>query len=191
MEWAVAMDLRPDNRCDRVGPVGAQANRAQHLRALPHGEVAAAIRTVRASWGRPVVKLAFEFLVLTATRSREVCGAVWTEIDRGEAVWILPAPRTKGSREHRGPLSGRALEILEEARGRGRGNRLVFPGVRGTPLGRTAIWELLRALKIEAVPHGFRSSFRDWAAEETDHSRGAMAQRSAARVVQGWRAGFP
>ncbi|WP_419935858.1 tyrosine-type recombinase/integrase [Candidatus Palauibacter sp.] len=97
MEWAVAMDLRPDNPCDRVGPVlGAQANRTQHLRALPHGEVAAAIRTVRASKGRPVVKLAFEFLVLTATRSREVYGAVWTEMDRGEAVWTLPAPRTKG-----------------------------------------------------------------------------------------------
>ncbi|WP_420463114.1 tyrosine-type recombinase/integrase [Candidatus Palauibacter sp.] len=184
MEWAVAMDLRPDNPCDRVGPVlGAQANRSQHLRALPHGEVASAIRTVRASSGRPIVKLAFEFLVLTATRSREVYGAVWTEIDRGEAVWILPAPRTKGNREHRIPLSGRALEILEEARGLGRGNRLVFPGVRGTPLGRTAIWELLRALKIEAVPHGFRSSFRDWAAEETDHPR-EVAEAALAHVVR-------
>ena len=74
------------------------------------------------------MKLAFEFLVLTATRSREVYGAVWTEIDRGEAVWTLPAPRTKGNREHRVPLSGRALEILEEARGVGREQPACVPG---------------------------------------------------------------
>ena len=184
MEWAVAMDLRPDNPCERVGPVlGAQANRTQHVRASPHGEVASAIQTVRASSGRSIVKLAFEFLVLTATRSREVYGAVWTEIDRGEAVWAIPVPRTKGNREHRVPLSGRALEILEEARGLGRGNRLVFPGVRGTSLGRTAIWELLRTAKIGAVPHGFRSSFRDWAAEETNHPR-EVAEAALAHKVR-------
>ncbi len=83
MEWAVAMDLRPDNPCDRIGPVlGAQGKVVRHMRALPHDEVAAAIDKVRASNSGPVVKLAFEFLVLTATRSGEVRGAVWTEIDR-------------------------------------------------------------------------------------------------------------
>ena len=105
LEWAVAMDLRPDNPCDRIGPVlGSQGNAVQHMRALPHGEVAAALRTVRASNARPVVKLAFEFLVLTATRSGEVRGAVWTEIDRDEGVWTIPAGRTKGNREHRVPV---------------------------------------------------------------------------------------
>jgi len=184
MEWAVAMGLRPDNPCDRVGPVlGVQGNRTQHLRALPHGEVASAIRTVRASGGRPVVKLAFEFLVLTATRSNEVRGAVWREIDVEEAVWTIPAPRTKGNREHRVPLSGRALEILDEARRIGRGGALVFPGVRGRPLGRTAVWQLLKACGVEAVPHGFRSSFRDWAAEETDHPR-EVAEAALAHKVR-------
>ena len=82
MQWAVAMDYRPDNPCDRIGPVlGAQAKVVRHTRALPHREVAAAIQTVRASDARPVVKLAFEFLVLTATRSGEVRGAAWKEID--------------------------------------------------------------------------------------------------------------
>ncbi len=192
MEWSVAMGLRQDNPCDRVGPVlGVQGNRTQHLQALPHGEVASAIRTVRAAKGRPVVKLAFEFLVLTAARSREVRGAVWREIDGDGAVWTIPAARTKGNREHRVPLSRRALEILEEARGIGRGGALVFPGVRGGPLGRTAIWHLLKACKVEAVPHGFRSSFRDWAAEETDHPRevaeAALAHKVRSQVEAAYR----
>ena len=101
MEWAVAMDLRPGNPCDRIGPVlGAQGKVVRHMRALPHGEVASAIEKVRASSSGLVVKLAFEFLVLTATRSGEVQGAVWTEIDRDEGVWTIAASRTKGNREH-------------------------------------------------------------------------------------------
>ena len=104
MEWAVAMDLRPDNPCDRIGPVlGEQGGLVRHMPALLHGEVASAIETVRASNARPVVKLAFEFLVLTAVRSGEVRGAAWTEIDRDAGVWTIPAPRTKGNREHRVP----------------------------------------------------------------------------------------
>ena len=184
MEWAVAMDLRPDNPCDRIGPVlGAQGGLVRHMRALPHGEVASAIETVRASNARPVVKLAFEFLVLTAVRSGEVRGAVWTEIDRDAGVWTIPAPRTKGNREHRVPLCRRALEILEEARMLGRGSPLVFPGVRGKPFASTALSELLGELKIAAVPHGFRSSFRDWAAEETDHPR-EVAEAALAHKVR-------
>ena len=184
LEWAVAMDLRPDNPCDRIGPVlGAQGNAVRHMRALPHREVASALRTVRASKARPVTKLAFEFLVLTASRSGEVRGAVWTEIDRDEGVWTIPAGRTKGNREHRVPLSRSALEILKEAKVLGRGNRLVFPRVGGKPIGNTAMSELLRGLRIAAVPHGFRSSFRDWAAEETDHPR-EVAEAALAHKVR-------
>ena len=172
MEWAVAMGLRPDNPCDRIGPVlGSQGGVVRHMRALPHGQVSAAIETVRRSNARPVVKLAFEFLVLTATRSGEVRGAVWTEVDRDEGAWIIPAPRTKAAREHRVPLCRRALEILEKARALDRGSPLVFPGLRAKPMASTALSELLRELGIAAVPHGFRSSFRDWAAEDTDHPR--------------------
>ena len=184
LEWAVAMDLRPDNPCDRIGPVlGSQGNTVRHMRALPHTEVAEALRTVRASKARPVTKLAFEFLVLTATRSGEIRGAVWTEIDRDERVWAIPARRTKGNREHRVPLSRRALEILEEARALGGGSPLVFPRVGRKPIGNTAMSELLRGLRIAAVPHGFRSSFRDWAAEETDHPR-EVAEAALAHKVR-------
>ena len=192
MEWAVAMDLRPDNPCDRIGPVlGAQGNGVRHSRALPHREVAAAIETVRASRARPVVKLAFELLVLTATRSGEVRGAVWTEMDRDQGVWSIPAPRTKGNREHRVPLCRRGLEILEEAQALSRSSPLVFPSVGGKPIGNTAMSELLRELKIEAVPHGFRSSFRDWAAEETDHPRevaeAALAHKVRSQIEAAYR----
>ena len=183
MEWAVAMDLRPDNPCDRIGPVlGAQGNLVRHMRALPHREVSLAIETVRGANARPVLKLAFEFLVLTAARSREVRGAVWTEIDRDVGAWIIPAPRTKGNREHRVPLCRRALEVLKEARALGRGSPLAFPGVEGKAIGNTALSELLRELKIAAVPHGFRSSFRDWAAEETDHPREVVEAALAHKV---------
>ena len=184
LEWAVAMDLRPDNPCDRIGPVlGVQGKVVRHMRALPHAEVASAIETVRESGGRPIVKLAFEFLVLTATRSREVRGTAWKEIDRDEAVWTIPARRTKGNRRHRVPLSRRALEVLAEARTLGRGVALVFPGVRGKQIGSTALADLLRPLEIDAVPHGFRSSFRDWAAEETDHPR-EVAEAALAHKVR-------
>ena len=183
MEWAVAMGLRPDNPCDRIGPVlGSQGGVVRHMRALPHGEVSSAIETVRRSNSRPVVKLAFEFLVLTATRSGEVRGALWTEIDRGEGAWIIPARRTKAAREHRVPLCRRALEILEEARALDRGSPLVFPGLRRNPIATTALSELLRELKIAAVPHGFRSSFRDWAAEDTDHPREVVEAALAHKV---------
>ena len=138
------MGLRPDNPCDRIGPVlGAQGKVVRHMRALPHGEVASAIEKVRASTSGPVVKLAFEFLVLTATRSGEVRGTVWTEVDREEGVWTIPAPRTKGNREHRVPFSRRALEILDDARALSRGGMVVFPSVRGRPLGDTAMPRLL------------------------------------------------
>ena len=93
------------------------------MRALPHGEVAGAIRKMWASGATPPVKLAFEFLVLTAARSGEVRGARWDEIDLPARVWTVPAKRMKSKREHRIPLCRRAVEILKAARklGDGRG----------------------------------------------------------------------
>ena len=172
MEWAVAMGHRDVNPCGRVDLVlGRQQHRVRHMPALPHREVAAAVVAVRGAGARAVVKLAFEFLVLTAGRSGEVRGAEWREMDAAGAVWTVPATRMKGKREHRVPLCGRAVEVLAEARGLGPGGPLVFPTSRGRPLKDMALSGLLKQLGIGAVPHGFRSSFRDWAAEETDHPR--------------------
>ncbi|MCY4602056.1 MAG: integrase arm-type DNA-binding domain-containing protein [Acidobacteria bacterium] len=173
MEWAIAMQLRADNPCDRVGAVlGPQQDLVKHMPALHHAEVGPAVRTIWASGATPAVKLAFEFLVLTAARSGEVRGAEWTEIDLRAGVWTIPATRTKAKREHRVPLSRRAARILDAARSLDHGSSpLVFPSRENRPIGVTRLPKLLQRHKIAAVPHGFRSSFRDWAAEETNHPR--------------------
>ena len=186
LEWAVAMEYRHDNPCDRIGPVlGPQQDVTEHMQALPHREAAAVIRRVRASAAPPGAKLALEFLVLTAARWGEVRWAEWKEIDRDGRVWTVPARRAKTNRRHRVPLCGRALEILEAAQALEEGSRSA--GVH--PWGREAISmtamlrRLLRELGIAAVPHGFRSTFRDWAGEETDHPR-EVIEAALAHVVR-------
>ena len=185
LEWAVAMDYRVDNPCDRVLPVlGHQGDIVQHMRALPHREVTAVLATVRASGETPVLSLAFEFLVLTAARSGEVREARWTEIDTTHHVWTIPATRMKAKREHRVPLCARAGELLDAARTLGDGGSpLVFPTGGGKPLDDRRFRRLLQRHRVAAVPHGFRSSFRDWAAEETDHPR-EVIEAALAHVVQ-------
>ena len=185
LEWAVAMGLRPDNPCDRVGRVlGPQNDVVRHMKALPPAEVASALEKVRASDTMPVLKLAFEFLVLTAARSAEVRGAAWAEIDIEAGVWSVPARRTKMGREHRVPLCARVVEILEEARRLGNGESpIVFAGGMGTPMDGSRLCRLMKRLRIPAVPHGFRSSFRNWAAEETDHPR-EVVEAALAHIVK-------
>ncbi len=170
LEWAVAMEWRSDNPCDRIGPVlGPQGDIVRHMRALPHGEVAAAIETVRTSdSAAPAVRLAFEFFVLTAGRSAEVRLAAWDEMDEAGRVWTLSAERMKAKREHRVPLCGRAVEILDAARPLDGGDGFVFPMRSGRPIAASTLPKMLRLHGIPAVAHGFRSSFRDWAAERTD-----------------------
>lgn len=103
--------------------------------------------------------------MLTACRSGEVRGARWEEFDLERRVWTIPAERTKTGREHRVPLSGRALEVLYEARAVGGGGALVFPSKTGRPLRDAPLSRLCRENDIGCVPHGFRSSFRDWCSE--------------------------
>ncbi len=173
MRWAVAQGYREDNPAgDAIGAaLPRNGVRARHHPALPYAEVAGAIEVVRASGAYPPTVLAFEFLVLTACRSGEVRGAQWKEMDLAGREWRIPPERMKTDREHRVPLSTRALAVLREAREFADGSRLVFPSARGGPLSEVAISALVRQLKIGAVPHGFRSSFRDWAAECSDAPR--------------------
>ena len=184
LEWSIAMEHRTDNPCDRIGPVlGPQRDIVRHMRALPHRDVAAAIETVRASRSTGAVKLAFEFLVVTAARSGEVRLATWEEMNVAGRVWTIPAERMKMNREHRVPLSLRAVEVLDAARSLADGNPLVFPNRWGNRIRDTFLSQLLKDLDIAAVPHGFRSSFRDWAAEETDHPR-EVIEAALAHVVR-------
>ena len=129
------------------------------------------------------VKLAFEFLVLTAARSGEVRLAHWAEIDPDNEIWTVPAERMKTHREHRVPLSGRALEVLREARKYADGSGLVFPSLSGRALSDATMSKLLREQGIAAVPHGFRSSFRDWCAD-TGKPR-EIAEAALAHTVGG------
>ena len=183
LEWAVAMNLRSDNSAGPLRPVlGPQRNIVQHMQALPHREVAAALAAVRASRKQPVDKLAFEFLVLTVARSGDVRFAAWDEMDAAGRVWTLSAARMQMKGDHRVALCRRAVEILDEARTLGDAGPLVFTTGGGRPLDVQRFRQLLRRIGIACVPHGFRSSFRDWAAEETDHPR-EVIEAALAHVV--------
>ena len=185
MRWAVAQGFRDDN------PAGETINEAlprmngvkRHRRALHHSKVKDAIERVKKSEAWESTKLCFEFLTLTAARSGEVRAAQWDEIDLDRRVWTVPAERMKTSREHRVPLSHRAIEILHESDDLYDGSGLVFPSITGRVLSDSTVSKLLRELDINAVPHGFRSSFRDWCAE-TGQPR-EIAEAALAHTVQG------
>ena len=193
MKWAVAQGYRDDN------PAGDAISAAlpktgtmrKHQRALPFAEVGVTLDKVRASGAFTSTVLALEFLVLTACRSSEVRLARWDEVDLETGTWTVPASRMKAKRDHRVPLSARALEILHEARQLSGDSDLVFPSAHGRALSDNTISKLLRDLGIEAVPHGFRSSFRDWAAECTDAPREvcelALAHVNSDRVEAAYR----
>lgn len=187
MKWVIAQGIRADNPAGDaiIAALPKRPTQVVHMPALPYDEVPAAlqiIRTTPAPW--PAAQLAFEFLVLTAARSGEVRLATWSEIDIAASTWSIPAVRMKARRDHRVPLCPVALDVLRDAKRllhRPESPALVFPGARGRPL-INAISALLKDRAISAVPHGFRSSFRDWAAEQTVHRREVVEAALAHRV---------
>lgn len=174
-KWTMAQGWRTDNPAETITKALPKHDRStvQHRKALRYSDVAAAIEKVRKSEAGTATKLVFEFLVLTATRSGEAREATWGEFDLPNAVWTIPASRMKAKKPHRVPLSRRCVAILEEAQTlKVEANDLVFPGAKGTkPLSDMTLSKLMKELEIPAVPHGFRSSFRDWAGEQTAHPR--------------------
>ncbi|MBD8678315.1 tyrosine-type recombinase/integrase [Sphingomonas sp. CFBP 13720] len=174
LKWAIARGYRTDNPADVVQQALLKHDRSnvKRMTALHHSEVPKAIATVNASKAFTATKLAFSFLVHTACRSGEVRGALWSEIDIERLVWVVPAERMKAKKAHRVPLTPAVLRILERAKALRREDAdLVFPSARGTTLSDMTLSKLMRELGIAAVPHGFRSSFRDWAGDETGHPR--------------------
>jgi integrase len=135
---------------------------------------------------------ALEFLVLTAARSGEVRGAVWSEIDLDARVWIIPADRMKAGREHRVPLSDEACRRLERLP-RVEGSQQIFPSARGLALSDMTISAVMRRMGVDAVPHGIRSSFRDWVAERTSYptevAEMALAHTIGNKVEAAYRRG--
>ena len=190
MDWAVVHGHRPDNPCQAVeAALPRMGARRRHHRALPYADVPAAVAAVRASAAWLGTRLAFEFLVLTAARSGEVRMATWAEVDLDAKAWTVPAERTKTGRGHRVPLSGAALDVLAAAREMGV-DGFLFPSMRGKAISDATIGKLLREHGVDAVPHGFRSSFRDWGAERTDHPREVLEAALAHKVPNAVEAAY-
>jgi integrase len=157
---------------DKLLPARAKVRKVKHHAALPYGELPAFLATLRTQGG--IAARALEFTILTAARTGETVGARWNEFNLTEKMWIVPDTRMKAGKEHRVPLSDRGLEILSEmARTSGDGNigqQFAFRGGKpGRPLSNMAFLMLLRRLgRGDLTAHGFRSTFRDWAAERTN-----------------------
>jgi integrase len=150
---------------DQLLPKRQQLARGHHA-ALPYADLPAFMTRLQARKG--TAARALEFVILTAARSGEARGAGWNEFDFANAVWTLPATRMKGGRAHRVPLSSRALKIITSMQ---RHSEFVFPGEKpGKPLSARTMQMLIERMKIEVTAHGFRSTFRDWAAECTNYS---------------------
>ena len=168
MDWAVQHGYRLYNPVGKglLTALPSIRREEEHFPALPYEQVGWAVALVRESSANLLTKLAFEFLVLTATRSGEVRKANWGEILWHRRTWEIPAIKMKSRRVHRVPLSDRAMELLTEAWQLSGLGGLVFPAVpNGKAMSDMTLTALLRRLCVPAVPHGFRSSFTDWADE--------------------------
>lgn len=160
-----------------------------HHSALSYSELPTFVARLRERKGTGA--LALEFAILTAGRSGEVLGARWNEFDLDAKVWVVPGSRMKAGREHRVPLSDRAVDIIDQMRC-GKTCEFVFPsGRRGAPLSAMAMGMLLRRMGVDATVHGFRSAFRDWAGNETHIAReiaeAALAHSIGDKAEQAYR----
>ncbi len=149
-----------------------------HHKAVPYDAIRAFIAKLRER--EALAALALEFVILTATRTSEALGATWIEVDLEKAVWTIPAARMKAGKEHRVPLSPRAVAILETTKALG--GTYLFPANRGGKLSGMAMSMLLRRMKVDCTVHGFRSGFRDWAAECTGYAH-EVCEMALAHVI--------
>jgi integrase len=189
-DWARAAGFRSgDNPVEGITKVlPKQRDSVEHHASLPYAKVSQFVISLRDAGAGTSVKLAFEFLILTAARTGEVLGARWSEFDLDGKTWTIPADRMKAGRAHRVPLSTRCVEILTAAKniganedlfaalaipGKGADGDYVFPGQTSTkPLSNMCFHMCLRRMSQNGItPHGFRSSFRNWAAEKTNFPR--------------------
>ncbi len=174
LDWAKAAGF-----CSGDNPINGikkglpkQPRQQGHHAALPYTDVSSFIADLRDADASESTRLAFEFLILTATRTSEVILAEWSEIDIKKKAWTIPAQRMKAERPHRVPLSPRCIELLGKTRELSGNGLFVFPGrTAKKPLSTMAFLMVIRRMGKQITAHGFRSSFRDWAAERTNFSR--------------------
>ena len=191
--WCIGRNYRADNPVDRavVALPKANGHTTTHHRALPHGEVATALRAVRGTTDtHPSAAPCVELIVLTAVRPGEARGALWDEIDMDAATWTIPASRMKAGREFTVPLSTAALDVLERARKLSGESPLVFPSRTGGPLPPKAPLRVLKRAGVASTLHGFRSSARSWMAESgvpAEVAEACLAHVPRSQVVQAYQ----
>ncbi|MCC4115344.1 integrase arm-type DNA-binding domain-containing protein [Aromatoleum toluclasticum] len=186
LDWATVRGYRHGENparwkghLDKILAKPSKVAKVEHHAALPVDEVGTFMQALRNRSG--MAARALEVLILTAARSGEIRGMRWDEIDLQNAVWTIPGARMKMAREHRVPLTERVLEILRTLP-RVDDSPLVFPAPRGGQLSDMTLTAVLRRMNVEAVPHGFRSTFRDWTAERTNYPR-EVAEMALAHAI--------
>ncbi|MFC3308071.1 tyrosine-type recombinase/integrase [Blastomonas aquatica] len=195
LDWAYASGYRETEAPMRAISKGLprQPRKDGHFPAMPYEKVSKFIQKLRAR--ESFSRLALEFAIYTAARSGEVRGMTWDEVDMEEALWTLPKERMKAFREHVVPLTPRPLRILRRcAQLRLRDCQYVFPGIRSSkPLSDMTLSMLMKEMGQPYTPHGFRSSFRDWVSEETNHpsdvAEAALAHTVANKTEAAYRRG--
>jgi integrase len=188
LDWATVRGYRKGENparwrghLDKLLPARSKVRKVEHHAALAYDELADFIAALRSQEG--IASRALEFLILTAARTGEVIGARWDEVDLEGKTWIVPAARMKAGREHRVPLSAATVTVLEQMK-EIRESEFVFPGgKKGKPLSNMAMLAVLKRMGWgELTAHGFRSSFRDWAAEQTNFPH-EVAEMALAHTV--------
>lgn len=186
LNWAAARGYREGQNparwkghLDHLLPAPGKIMKSGHHAAVPVDDVAAVIRSLRAQEG--IGARALEFAILTAARSGEVRGATWSEIDMDAGFWVVPGERMKAGNPHKVPLSDAALRLLRQLP-RIVGTDLLFPAPRGGVLSDMTLVAVTRRMQVHAVPHGFRSTFRDWCSERTNFSR-EVAEMALAHTI--------
>jgi integrase len=186
LDWATTRGYRTGENparwrghLENLFPAKSKVRQVEHHAALPYPELPAFMTQLEQQPGEGA--RALRFAIFTAARTSEVIGAKWPEIDFRAGVWTVPAERMKAKREHRVPLSAPAVALLEEISA---GQGFIFPGAsKGKPLSNMAMLATLRRMgRDDLTTHGFRSSFRDWAAEQTSFP-GEVAEAALAHVV--------
>jgi integrase len=162
---------------EQILPKRTKLSRGHH-KAMPYADIPAFMVDLHKR--EALAALALEFVILTAARSGEVLGAQWEEVDLGKAIWTIPAGRMKAGKEHRVPLTPRAVEILETVKPLG--GDYLFAGSKGRKLSGMAMAMLLRRMDSDVTVHGFRSGFRDWAAECTGFAH-EVCEMALAHVI--------
>ncbi|MBI5925869.1 MAG: integrase arm-type DNA-binding domain-containing protein [Aquabacterium sp.] len=187
LNWATVRKFRTGENparwkghLDHLLATPGKVKKVEHRRALPLDEMQSFMLALSQREGNAA--RALEFAILTAARSGEVRGATWSEVDLKDQVWTIPGERMKAGKEHRVPLSTWAVKILRAQSTRTE-NNLIFPAPRGGQLSDMTLTAVMRRMEVDAVPHGFRSTFRDWAGERTNFPR-ELAEQALAHTLK-------